>query len=114
MIIQEVNSSQELNTVETSDMSVNPSQDIPLVTLDEILPEPAEFLNEANVSQALFDCEILNAYKSVHQDDPNLSALTDREIILQLGKQFEEMGYEMMESISKQDPVFMRHYQSLK
>jgi len=44
----------------------------------------------------------------------NLSALTDREIILQLGKQFEEMGYEMMESISKQDPVFMRYYQSLK
>ena len=114
MNIQDVNSSQELSTVETSDMSVNPSQDIPLVTLDEILPEPAEFLNEANVSQAVFDCEILNAYKSVHQDDPNLSALTDREIILQLGKQFEEMGYEMMESISKQDPVFMRHYQSLK
>ena len=114
MIIQEVNSSQELSTVGISDISVNPTQDVSLVTLDETLPEPAEFLNEGNASQAMFDCEILNAYKSVHQDDPNLSALTDREIILQLGKQFEEMGYEMMESISKQDPVFMRYYQSLK
>ena len=113
-IIQEVNSSQELSTVETSNISVNPTQDIPLVTLKATLPEPADFLNEGNASQASFDCEILNAYKSVHQDDPNLSALTDREIILQLGKQFEEMGYEMMESISIQDPVFMRYYQSLK
>tara|TARA_B100001248_G_C27397936_1_gene467145 strand:- start:666 stop:2039 length:1374 start_codon:yes stop_codon:yes gene_type:complete len=113
-IIQEVNSSQELSTVETSNISVNPTQDIPVVTLKATLPEPADFLNEGNASQASFDCEILNAYKSVHQDDPNLSALTDREIILQLGKQFEEMGYEMMESISIQDPVFMRYYQSLK
>ena len=84
------------------------------IRLDEQLILSGDLLSEQNASISSFDCEILRAYKSAHKGDPILSGLSDQEIILQLGKQFEEMGYEIVESISEQDPIFWQLYRTLR
>ena len=84
------------------------------IRLDEQIILSGDLLSEQNASISSFDCEILRAYKSAHKGDPILSGLSDQEIILQLGKQFEEMGYEIVESISEQDPIFWQLYRTLR
>ena len=84
------------------------------IKLNEPLILSGDLLSEQNASVPSFDCEILRAYKSAHKGDPILSGLSDQEIILQLGKQFEEMGYEIVESISEQDPIFWQLYRTLR
>ena len=61
-----------------------------------------------------YDCEILRAYKEIHASDPDLPFLSDRQIILRLGKTFEEMNQSTLQSIKVKDSRFFEIYQLIK
>ena len=61
-----------------------------------------------------YDCETVRTYRSIHKDDQLLQNLTNAQIILELGKAFEQSGQEFMSEITQQDPQFTEFYKLLK
>ena len=61
-----------------------------------------------------YDCETVRMYRSIHKDDQLLQGLTNAQIILELGKAFEQKGPESMLEITEQDPQFTEFYKLLK
>ena len=63
---------------------------------------------------ATFDCEILRGYRQLHADNPNLEQVSNRDLVLMLGAEFEKMGGDVLEQVRAKDPDFHRFYLSLK
>jgi len=61
-----------------------------------------------------FDCEVVREYRQINKGDAGVADLTNRELVLQIGSSFEEMGVNVLEQIADQDPMFYRFYLSLK
>ena len=61
-----------------------------------------------------FDCEVVREYRQINKGDAEVADLTNRELVLQIGSSFEEMGVNILEQIADQDPMFYRFYLSLK
>ena len=61
-----------------------------------------------------FDCEVVREYRQINKGDAEVADLTNRELVLQIGSSFEEMGVNVLEQIADQDPMFYRFYLSLK
>ena len=61
-----------------------------------------------------YDCETVRMYRRIHKDDQLLQGLTNAQIILELGKAFEQKGPESLLEITEQDPQFTEFYKLLK
>jgi len=64
--------------------------------------------------QVSFNCDMVTQYRKIHADDPKVTNLSNRELILLIGQSFESMGEQVMEQIEAKDPIFIRYYFSLK
>ena len=65
-------------------------------------------------SQPNFECDVINEYRQLNAGDPEISNLSNRELVLQIGASFEEMGDDVILQIAERDPIFYRFYLSLK
>ena len=63
---------------------------------------------------ATFDCEIVRGYRQLHSNNPNLSKVSNRDLVMMLGTKFEKMGGEVLMQVRERDPHFYRFYLSLK
>jgi len=61
-----------------------------------------------------FICPIITEYRKINQGDAVISKMNNRELVLKIGKSFEEMGPKIMQQIKEKDPDFVRYYLSLK
>ena len=61
-----------------------------------------------------FDCEVVREYRQLNNGDPSIADLSNRDLVLQLGASFEDIGIEVLEQIADRDPLFYRFYLSLK
>lgn len=68
---------------------------------------------ETEQSQA-FDCKMVREYRELHADDKSVAQAKNRELILKIGANFEQMGSQVMQEVSEKDPLFYQFYQSLK
>ena len=68
---------------------------------------------ETENSQA-FDCKMVREYRDLHADDPSISLADNRELILKIGANFEQMGSDILMEVGEKDPLFYQFYQSLK
>lgn len=94
------------------------------------LQAPLMVGSEENISEALsitwsgdaaflesepnFECEVISEYRLINGDDPEILNISNRELVLQLGASFEEMGEDVLLQIGERDPIFYRFYLSLK
>ena len=63
---------------------------------------------------ATFDCEIVKGYRQLHSNNPNLKQVSNRDLVLMLGAEFEKMGVEVLDQVKVRDPLFYRFYRSLR
>ncbi len=61
-----------------------------------------------------FDCEMVRSYRKMHKDNPKIRAISNRDLILVLGREFEKVGGDVLEQIRQRDALFHRYYLSLK
>ena len=96
----------------------------PQVTRSEQIPDQLDFSTvstlqaelpriETENSQA-FDCKMVREYRDLHADDPSISLADNRELILKIGANFEQMGPDILVEVGEKDPLFYQFYQSLK
>ena len=96
----------------------------PQVTRSEQIPDQLDFSTlstlqaelpriETENSQA-FDCKMVREYRDLHADDPSISLADNRELILKIGANFEQMGSDILMEVGEKDPLFYQFYQSLK
>jgi len=72
--------------------------------------------NEKGVNpvDATFDCEIVRGYRELRRNDEKLRQVSNRDLVLLLGLEFEKMGGDVMDQVREKDPVFHGYYFSLK
>ena len=61
-----------------------------------------------------FDCEVVREYRQLHSDNPEITDISNRDIVLTLGAGFEEMGEGVLLQMADRDPLFYRFYLSLR
>lgn len=66
------------------------------------------------IEEPTYSCEMVSEYRRIHGDDPSVKRLSNRELVLRIGRSFESMGEEVMAQIDSKDPLFMRFYLSIK
>ena len=66
------------------------------------------------IKEELYQCDIVEQYRLMHVNDPLVLKISNRDLIIKLGKSFESMGEDVLWQISKKDPLFYEYYQSLK
>ncbi len=96
------------------DERMQSSENFNLLSVEEkirFLQKNKEITDE---STATFECEIVRGYRELHFDDSNLRKVSNRDLVLKLGRGFEEMGQDVLESVGNKDPLFLRFYNSLK
>ena len=64
--------------------------------------------------KASFDCDIVRGYREIHAGDPDLSLISNRDLVLKIGLGFEEMGEDILKQVAERDPLFYRFYRSLR
>lgn len=84
------------------------------VAKEKILEISKENEKAVKAEDATFDCEIVRGYRELRQNDEKLRQVSNRDLVLLLGLEFEKMGGEVMDQIREKDPVFHRFYFSLK
>ncbi len=110
----------DLNETELKTLSVLSNPESFLETeLDKNVSKTTLFQNSfietpIQTMNAEFDCEIVRLYRQEHKDDPELSTLSNRQIVLELGKKIEKMGDQYMDDFKSTDPKFYEFYQTLK
>ena len=50
----------------------------------------------------------------MHKENPKIRAISNRDLILVLGREFEKVGGDVLEQIRQRDALFHRYYLSLK
>ena len=61
-----------------------------------------------------FDCELVRSFRGLHKDNPKIRAISNRDLILLLGRGFEKRGGDVLEQFRERDALFHRYYLSLK
>jgi len=61
-----------------------------------------------------FDCPIIREYRVMHSGSTDLENVSNRDIVLNLGSSFEQMGENVLLQVADKDPLFYRYYLSLK
>ncbi len=74
----------------------------------------ADPLPEAMEDEPKFDCQMVSEYREIHENDPEVNRLSNRELVLRIGDSLKEMGEQVMSQVEEKDPLFMRFYLSLK
>ena len=90
------------------------SEDKALVKKSVVSFENSFSPKKLSAEEQEYDCETVRTYRSIHKDDQLLRDLTNAQIILELGKAFEQRGQESMSQITQQDPQFTEFYRLLK
>jgi hypothetical protein len=96
---------QESDTSKSFDFEVAKDQIREISKENEMMAKPQD---------ATFDCEIVRGYRKLRQDDKKLRQVSNRDLVLLLGSEFEKMGPGVMDQVLEKDPVFHRYYFSLK
>ena len=96
----------------------------PKVSISEEVPEQLDFSTVSTLQAELpkidmensqaFDCKMVREYRALHADDPSVFLANNRDLILKIGTNFEEMGKEVLLEVGEKDPLFYQFYQSLK
>jgi len=60
-----------------------------------------------------FDCEIVRSYRARHKGNTKLQSISNRDLVLFLGREFEKRGEDYLEKVRQQDPLFYKYYLSL-
>ena len=89
--------------------------------IDPLPNEPAgdsdsvqEELNSDQDNEAMYLCDAVRKYRILHENDSSILALSNKELILKIGKAMEALGPSAYAQLSKEDPEFVILYQSLK
>tara|TARA_B100001057_G_scaffold428575_1_gene454144 strand:- start:186 stop:1586 length:1401 start_codon:yes stop_codon:yes gene_type:complete len=91
------------------------TQDFDIVKIEESIREIEKRDPQSPSSrESMFDCEIVRGYRELHANDPELSLISNRDLVLKLGLGFEEMGSGVLDKVGERDPLFIRFYQSLR
>ena len=107
-LVHEAKEMGENNVSSSLVVSSKPSQEIGKISSLSI--DDFEYSNP----KPNFDCEVVREYRQINKGDAGVAGLTNRELVLQIGSSFEEMGVNVLEKIADQDPMFYRFYLSLK
>lgn len=101
-----------------------PTQNKPKFTMPDEISDPIDFSIVSTLQSELpkldrtrsqaFDCKMVREYRELHADDQGVMLAENRELILKIGSNFEEMGDEVMNEVREKDPLFYQFYQSLK
>ena len=70
--------------------------------------------NPRAINDNNFDCEVVREYRQLHADNPEITDISNRDIVLTLGAGFEEMGEGVLLQMADRDPLFYRFYLSLR
>ena len=57
---------------------------------------------------------MVREYRALHADDPRVSLANNRELVLKIGAEFEQMGKNILLEAGEKDPLFYKFYQTLK
>ena len=57
---------------------------------------------------------MVREYRKLHENDLTIAQTQNRELILKIGANLEQMGFDVMQEVRKKDPLFYQFYQSLK
>ncbi len=101
----------ELNTSKKAEESKSFDLDRIEQTILELSKEEEETVK---LVDATFDCEIVRGYRQLHSNNSNLNRVSNRDLVLMLGAEFEKMGKEVLEQVRERDPLFHRFYLSLR
>ena len=89
--------------------------------IDSLPNEPAgdtdavkEELNSDQDNEAMYLCDAVRKYRILHEHDSSIMALSNKQLILKIGKAMEGLGPSAYAQLSKEDPEFVILYQSLK
>ena len=99
--LHEMNSTDSYNLLSLSDQNVS---GLRTALKDKSIPD----------DEPTFDCDVIREYRLLNADDPQITSLSNRELVLTLGLSFESLGDEALEQIAEKDPLFYRFYLSLK
>lgn len=80
-------------------------------TIMELSKEEEEAVN---LVDATFDCEMVKGYRELHRGNSNLQQVSNRDLVLMLGVEFEKMGEGVLDQVREKDPLFYRFYLSLR
>jgi hypothetical protein len=80
-------------------------------TILELSKEEEETVN---LVDATFDCEMVRGYRELHSDNANLRQVSNRDLVLMLGVEFEKKGEGVLDQVRERDPLFYRFYLSLR
>ena len=53
----------------------------------------------------MFDCDIVRGYREIHANDPELSLISNRDLVLKLGLGFEKMGEGVLDKVGERSFV---------
>ena len=73
-----------------------------------------EELNSDEDNEAKYLCDAVKKYRILHENDSSIMALSNKQLILKIGKAMEALGPSAYAQLSKEDPEFVILYQSLK
>ena len=90
------------------------SNDSPIPTLSELTETKIIDGNATYLAEPNFECEVVDEYRLLNSDDPEITNTSNRELVLQIGESFEEMGKDVLQQVAERDPLFYRFYLSLK
>ena len=65
-------------------------------------------------NETMYLCDAVRKYRILHENDSSVMALSNKQLILKIGKAMEELGPSAYAQLSKEDPEFVILYQSLK
>ena len=78
-------------------------------------PDPLKAeLNSDQDNEAMYLCDAVRKYRILHENDSSIMALSNKQLILKIGKAMEALGPSAYAQLSKEDPEFVILYQSLK
>ena len=102
------------NNGTSSDQEVEEEKTFDFEAAKEQIREFSKESEALNPEDATFDCEIVRGYRELRRDDEKLRQVSNRDLVLLLGLEFEKMGDDVMDQVREKDPVFHRYYFSLK
>ena len=105
----------ELVEKKTTVVSSGESRKFDLKKIENAMNEIVQYEgNNKNTEQDIFECDIVKGYRELNGADPNLSLVSNRDLILEIGMGFERMGEGVLEEVGERDPLFLRFYKSLR
>ena len=98
--------------VETKRAKID-SEGVDSLGINSIQSELSSLKITSNSTQS-FDCKMVREYRDLHFDDPGVAQANNRDLVLKIGLNFEQMNPAVMQEVKQKDPLFFQFYQSLK